>query len=104
MIEEKRKKKHFNKCLITSLGSDSVHDSKNLKKNNKKLGKNFTCKYILEEEEKNSAFHATRITARQMIPVIPAPFFTYSNKELTFDNSLYIFFCLFSPQLFAARV
>lgn len=27
-----------------------------------------------------------------MIPVIPAPFFTYSNKELTFDNSLYIFF------------
>lgn len=26
-----------------------------------------------------------------MIPVIPAPFFTYSNKELTFDNSLYIF-------------
>lgn len=30
-------------------------------------------------------FHATRITKRQMIPVIPAPFFTYSNKELTFD-------------------
>ena len=27
-----------------------------------------------------------------MIPVIPAPFFTYSNKELTFDNSLFIFF------------
>lgn len=26
-----------------------------------------------------------------MIPVIPAPFFTYSNKELTFDNSLLIF-------------
>lgn len=26
MIEEK--KKHFNKCLITSLDSDSVHDSK----------------------------------------------------------------------------
>lgn len=26
-----------------------------------------------------------------MLPVIPAPFFTYSNKELTFDNSLYIF-------------
>lgn len=27
-----------------------------------------------------------------MIPVIPAPFFTYSNKELTFDNSLYSFY------------
>lgn len=40
-----------------------------------------------------------------MIPVIPAPFFTYSNKELTFDNSLYILFLfLFSLELFAYEI
>lgn len=48
MIEEK-KKKHFNKCLITSLDSDSVHDSKIIR-----IWKQgyFTCKYILEEKKK----------------------------------------------------
>ena len=47
-----------------------------------------------------------------MIPVIPAPFFTYSNKELTFDNSLFIFFLhivviinnIFFLEMFACEV
>ena len=45
---------------------------------------------------------------RQIIPVIPAPFFTYSNKELTFDNSLYIsyFLCngLTAPALLSVEL